>query len=117
MYNLAGRVGQGGWTWYTGSAAWMQRVWVEEILGLKVRGDAMELDPVIPGHWPGFDLTYRHGDAVYEVRVNNPGGIEHGVAWVELDGQRLAGLAIPLERAAVKHRVVVQMGAAPAPAD
>ena len=31
------------------SAAWMYRAWVEEILGLKVRGDRMQLDPVIPG--------------------------------------------------------------------
>lgn len=36
VYRLPGRVGQGGWTWYTGSAGWMYRVWVEEVLGLKV---------------------------------------------------------------------------------
>jgi len=32
VYRLPGRIGQGGWSWYTGSAAWMYRVWVEEVL-------------------------------------------------------------------------------------
>jgi cyclic beta-1,2-glucan synthetase len=32
---MPGRIGQGGWSWYTGSAAWMYRAWVEEVLGLK----------------------------------------------------------------------------------
>ncbi len=34
VYRLPGRIGQGGWSWYTGSAAWMYRAWVEEVLGL-----------------------------------------------------------------------------------
>ncbi|MFA4875132.1 MAG: glucoamylase family protein, partial [bacterium] len=53
VYSSPGWVGHGGWTWYTGSAAWMYRAWVEEILGLKVRGDMMQLDPTIPGWWDG----------------------------------------------------------------
>jgi len=42
---------RGGWSWYTGSAAWMYRAWVEEILGLKVPGETMQLDPILPGWW------------------------------------------------------------------
>jgi cyclic beta-1,2-glucan synthetase len=47
-----------------GSAAWMYRVWIEEVLGLKVRGDRLQLDPVIPGNWEGFHLRYRPGEAI-----------------------------------------------------
>ena len=43
VYNAPGRVGQGGWSWYTGSAAWMYRAWVEEVLGLKFRGETLKL--------------------------------------------------------------------------
>jgi cyclic beta-1,2-glucan synthetase len=110
VYRLPGRVGQGGWSWYTGSAAWMYRAWVEEILGLKIRGDRMRMEPVIPGWWHGFSLRYRHGEAEYEIQVENPDGREHGVAWVEVDGRRLEDLCIPLERALVKHRILVRMG-------
>jgi len=38
VYRFPGRMGQGGWSWYTGSAALMYRAWVEEVLGLRVRG-------------------------------------------------------------------------------
>ena len=95
VYRLPGRIGQGGWSWYTGSAAWMYRAWVEEVLGLKIRGDRMRLDPVIPGWWHGFTLRYRHGEATYEIQVENPEGREHGVSWVEMDGRRLPGRGNP----------------------
>jgi cyclic beta-1,2-glucan synthetase len=110
LYNLEGHVGQGGWSWYTGSAAWMYRSWVEEILGLKIQGSQMRLEPVIPGWWQGFSLRYRHGEAVYDVQVENPEGREHGVAWIEMDGRRLAEKVVHLERALVKHHILVRMG-------
>jgi cyclic beta-1,2-glucan synthetase len=110
VYRLPGRIGQGGWSWYTGSAAWMYRAWVEEVLGLKIRGDQMRLDPVIPGWWHGFHLRYRHGEAMYEIQVENPEGCQRGVSWVEMDGRRLPDRVIPLERALVKHRILVHMG-------
>jgi cyclic beta-1,2-glucan synthetase len=110
VYELAGHVGQGGWSWYTGSAGWIYQAWVEEILGLKVRGDVLQVDPVIPGTWQGFQILYRYGEAVYEIQVENPDGVERGVAWVELDGERLADGVIRLQRDLVKHRVLVRMG-------
>ncbi|MEK6195003.1 MAG: glycosyltransferase 36 associated protein, partial [Deltaproteobacteria bacterium] len=110
VYRLPGRIGQGGWSWYTGSAAWMYRAWVEEVLGLQVQGGQMRVNPLIPATWEGFSLSYRHGEALYAIQVENPHHCEHGVVWVEMDGQRLAGGVIPLERGLVKHRVVVRMG-------
>jgi cyclic beta-1,2-glucan synthetase len=110
VYRLPGRIGQGGWSWYTGSAAWMYRAWVEEVLGLKVRGDHLRLDPVIPGWWEGFHLRYHHGEAIYEIQVENSEGCERGVSWVEMDGQRMRDAVIPLDRALVKHRILVHMG-------
>jgi cyclic beta-1,2-glucan synthetase len=110
VYRLPGRIGQGGWSWYTGSAAWMYRAWVEEVLGLKVHGDHMQLNPVVPGWWEGFHLRYRHGEAIYEIQIENPEGCERGVSWVEMDGQRMRDGVIPLDRALVKHRILVHMG-------
>ncbi len=109
VYRLPGRIGQGGWSWYTGSAAWMYRAWVEEVLGLQVQSGQMRVNPVIPAAWEGFSLRYRHGEAVYVIEVENPHHCERGVAWVEMDGQRLAGGVIHLERGLVKHQVVVRM--------
>jgi len=110
VYSLAGHVGQGGWSWYTGSAAWMYRAWIEEVLGLKKRGETLQINPVIPAWWDGFTMTYRHGETLYEITVENPEHREQGVAWVELDGQRLENGVIQLSRDLIKHRVLVRMG-------
>ena len=110
VYRLPGRVGQAGWSWYTGSASWMYRAWVEEVLGLKVRGERLHLNPVIPGWWGGFTMRYRHGKAVYEIQVSNPDGVMRGVACVEIDGRPLPDGVVLLERNLVKHRIVVRMG-------
>jgi cyclic beta-1,2-glucan synthetase len=110
VYNLRGKVGRGGWTWYTGSAGWMYRAWIEEIFGLKVRGNELRVEPTIPAAWDGFRVRYCYRDAIYEVKVENPDHVSQGVAWIEMDGRRLDQLAIPLDGSAVKHKVVVRMG-------
>ncbi len=61
--------GRAGWTWYTGSAGWMYRVWMEEVLGFRLRGDQLSIAPVIPDDWNGFELTYRYLSTVYEIDV------------------------------------------------
>lgn len=86
VYGAPPHVGRGGWTWYTGSAAWMYRVGLETILGFQRRGNRLTIAPSIPATWPGFQLTYRHGTAVYQIHVENPQGVETGVRQVLLDG-------------------------------
>jgi len=73
VYSLEGQTGRGGWTWYTGSAGWMYRVWLEEVLGFKLRHDRLIIEPVIPDDWPGFTLTFRYGRTVYRIEVTNRG--------------------------------------------
>jgi cyclic beta-1,2-glucan synthetase len=73
VYALDGQQGRGGWTWYTGSAGWMYRIWLEEVLGFKLRGDRLTIEPVIPDEWPGFSLTFRYGRTEYRITVENGG--------------------------------------------
>jgi cyclic beta-1,2-glucan synthetase len=109
IYALSGDVGRGGWTWYTGSAGWMYRVWLEGVLGFKLRGEKLTLDPAIPPDWEGFTLSFRHGESLYEVRVLNPDGLGRGVKWIELDGKRLGSNEIELEKGPIKHELVVRL--------
>jgi cyclic beta-1,2-glucan synthetase len=111
VYRLPGKIGQGGWSWYTGSAAWMYRAWIEDILGLRITMDTMRLNPVFPDSWGGFNLQYTHGEAVYDIRVENGHGCGHGVESMEMDGQAQANATISLDSHCVKHHVIVRMGA------
>ena len=110
IYSLAGREGQGGWTWYTGSAGWMYRVWLEEVLGLKVRGDTLAVDPVIPPEWAGFSLRCRLRGATYDIQVENPEHVARGVVRVEVDGQERSDGVVWLGGDAGTHVVVVRLG-------
>jgi cyclic beta-1,2-glucan synthetase len=121
VYTHPAHIGRGGWTWYTGSAAWMYRVGLEAILGLKRRGHCFAIAPCIPGSWDGFDVRWRHGTSFYEIRVENPGRANRGVAAAVLDGVPVDALAIPLVDDGGVHRLRVTMGepapvAAPVPA-
>ena len=78
-------VGRGGWTWYTGSAGWMQRAGVESVLGLRLQGDELHFDPCIPRAWPGFEISLRYGAARYVIRVENPAGVGRGVGFAMID--------------------------------
>jgi len=65
VYTAPPFVGRGGWSWYTGAAAWMYRAAVEAILGLTLRGDVAIVAPRLPAHWPVAEITYRHGASRY----------------------------------------------------
>jgi cyclic beta-1,2-glucan synthetase len=86
IYSVAPHAGRGGWTWYTGSAAWLYRAGLESILGFMLRGNRLSLNPVIPDHWPGFEVIFRFGSARYEIKVDNS---PTASPLIELDGQRL----------------------------
>jgi cyclic beta-1,2-glucan synthetase len=91
VYGVPPFTGRGGWTWYTGSAAWLYRLGTEAILGLVREGDVLCIQPCLPAAWEGFRAELRHGSATYRVRVENtkPAGDAEsrcGVRKVILDG-------------------------------
>ncbi len=110
VYTHPGHIGRGGWTWYTGSAAWMYRLGLESILGLRRRGRSFSVAPCIPGSWNGFVVRWRHGGSLYEITVENPGSRNRGVAEAVLDGVRVEPQAVPLVDDGAVHRLRVVMG-------
>jgi cyclic beta-1,2-glucan synthetase len=112
VYAAAPHVGRGGWSWYTGSAAWMYRAGLEWILGFRQRGATLLLDPCISRAWRAFDIVFTYQSARYNITVHNPHGVTRGVTRVELDGAVLAGDAslIPLSNDGAAHRVHVTLG-------
>ena len=110
IYSQIPYTGTGGWTWYTGSAAWMYRLGIEAILGISRAGNSLIIDPCIPTGWPGFELTYRFGTTPYRIHVENPQSVNRGVTQIWLNGIRLTDNRIPLTDDARQHEVRVIMG-------
>ncbi len=108
VYAEPPHVGRGGWTWYTGSAGWMYRAGLEWMLGFRLRGPHLVIDPCIPRAWPGFDMVFRYRSARYDIGVENPREVSRGVSTVEVDGVALVGeRSIVLADDGKTHRVRV----------
>ena len=97
VYAEPPHVGCGGWTWYSGAAGWLYRAGVESMLGFRLRGATLCIDPCIPRDWQAYSIRFRYHAAVYDITVDNPNHVNRGVTSAELDGAMLAARdAIPL---------------------
>jgi cyclic beta-1,2-glucan synthetase len=114
VYAVWPHTGRGGWSWYTGAAGWMYRAGLESILGFKLRGDRLEIDPCIPRSWREYEITYRRGKATYHIVVDNPHGLNRGAAKIELDGNELPTPEIVLVDDGKQHSVHVTLEIKPA---
>jgi cyclic beta-1,2-glucan synthetase len=110
VYTARGHIGRGGWTWYTGSASWMYRVGLEEILGFTRRGTTLEVHPCVPSTWRSYSIEYRFGSSVYRITVYpRPRGASSDATDlpVVVDGVALPNAAIALVDDGRPHQVTV----------
>ena len=110
VYAVPPWTGRGGWTWYTGSAAWAYRLGLEKILGMRPADGGWQLEPHIPAAWPGFEVVWRDGPTLVRIRVDNPRGVSSGVERMLLDGERLEPPILPRLADGRVHEVQVTMG-------
>lgn len=88
-------VGRGGWSWYTGAAAWTWRLAVEHILGLKLVEGELHIRPCLPADWPTFEAIVKSSTGILQIRVDNPDGLQAGEGQITVDGQLWQGTTIP----------------------
>lgn len=82
--------GRGGWTWYTGSAAWTYYVWITALLGFEKRGDRARLVPCPGGGMEEFTLVYQFGASRWHFTASRD------TAFATLDGEKLPDGWAPL---------------------
>jgi cyclic beta-1,2-glucan synthetase len=103
-YAMAGDVcsqpphaGRGGWSWYTGAAAWLHRAAVEALFGLRLEAQTLSFRPCLPTHWPRASLTLRReGRTLHFSFVQGEQRAEPGVTVLQ-PGAALAWRALPAE--------------------
>ena len=108
--------GRGGWTWYSGSAAWLFKVGLEWILGIRATGSGLAVDPCIPPSWDRFTVRRLFRGVHYTITVENPRHVACGVAKVFVDGVEACGTlgprdkVLPPQESGSKHAVRVILG-------
>ncbi len=85
----------------------MYRIWVEEIFGFHLRGDILNLNPILPKKWETAKIHYKYRSFTYIITYENPEHINRGMTSTELDGIQLPDNQIHLIDDGQIHRVRV----------
>jgi cyclic beta-1,2-glucan synthetase len=85
IYGEGALKGRGGWSWYTGSAGWLYRTALENILGVQVEQGVLCVKPSIPSEWPGFETRITVAGKEHLVVVSR--SPDHEGLAVSIDGR------------------------------
>lgn len=108
--------GKGGWTWYSGSAAWLFKAGVEGILGVRATEEGLVVEPCIPLEWSGYQVKRLYRGAIYRITVENPGHVSAGIVSVSIDGKAVEVISgsrqcvLPKFRKGSEHEICVVLG-------
>ncbi|MDR0326610.1 MAG: N,N'-diacetylchitobiose phosphorylase [Oscillospiraceae bacterium] len=95
--------------WLTGTASTVMVGTVEGILGLRPTPDGIVIDPSIPGDWKDWGMVKKLRGKTLNIKVSNPGGSQHGVKSVTVNGQTLDGSFIPDSILKAENDIVIAM--------
>ncbi|BCO28011.1 cyclic beta-(1,2)-glucan synthase NdvB [Rhodoferax lithotrophicus] len=84
VYSQPPYVGRGGWSWYTGAAAWLHRAAIESLFGLSQQAQTLVFQPCLPAHWSQAEITLvrekRHMRFIL-MRSSEAQALEHTQQW------------------------------------
>ncbi|EEW26175.1 GH36-type glycosyl hydrolase domain-containing protein [Rhodobacter ferrooxidans] len=112
VYSTAPHEGRGGWSWYTGSAAWMYRAGIEGVAGLTAQGDVLTFDPCIPKAWPSLTLRLAQPGIAVTITILNPDHSGTGVRRATLNGREMGVQSgrLTLRRADLQGHLEIVLG-------
>lgn len=95
-------------SWLTGTSSWAMYAASQYLMGVRPDFDGLVVDPCVPAPWKHFEITRLWRGASYHIVVDNPDGVEKGVASVTLDGKK-ANTKLPVLGDGKVHEVIVRM--------
>lgn len=102
--------GEGQFSWMTGTASWMWKVCLDYILGVRAELRGLLLDPCIPPEWASYRVIRRFRRAAYDIVVENPEHVSHGVEEIWVDGEPHGSDLLPIFPSGTTHEVRAIMG-------
>jgi len=99
--------GEGAYSWLTGTAGWTFMAATEMLLGVARDYDGLRISPNLPSRWKSARITRPFRGATYEIKIENPDGVEHGPVELYVDGQKIEGNLIKPHQDGKTHKVRV----------
>ncbi|MBR2703988.1 MAG: hypothetical protein IKE91_00780 [Clostridia bacterium] len=86
IYSNIDMYGQGGWSWYTGSASWYFICLFKHILGIRIENNKLRFEPHIPNYWNEYSISFKYGESVYNIYFKNSNENNTNNCDVKIDG-------------------------------
>ncbi len=84
---LSDKPGRAGWTWYTGSAAWLNRVCLEWVLGIRPTWEGLRIDPCPPKELGEVRITRAYRGVQVHVEFNAAEFLPESKPTLTVDGK------------------------------
>jgi len=94
----------------------MWRLGVEQILGLRPEAGGVRIEPCLPRAWRRVDATIRRPGGGLAITIENPDGVETGIAGRWVDGVAVDEAVIAFPADGRERRVIVRLGPEKPPA-
>jgi len=102
------KFGQGGWSWYTGSAAWLRRICLEWILGVRPEREGLLIMPCLPEHWDYARIKRPFRGDLFEIEIKRADSKQKPC--MEVDGHTHPfGQPVPASGKSLTRKVVVHI--------
>jgi cellobiose phosphorylase len=106
----AATFGEGKNSWLTGTAAWTFTCISQYILGIKPEFDGLRIDPCIPSWLKHFSCIRKFRGSEFRIEIENPDGVQHGAAWITVNGMPHTGTLVPLPDTPAVVNIKIFMG-------
>ena len=93
----------------TGTAAWMDVVATQYLLGVRPTLQGLLIDPSIPAQWDGFTVERTYRGCRLRIRVENPDHVQHGVKELRVNGTPVAGCVIMPEWLSERNEAAIDV--------
>jgi cyclic beta-1,2-glucan synthetase len=111
VYSVEPLDGRAGWSWYTGSAAWLYRVTLEYILGIRISNNKLIINPCIPENWSEYSVSLKWKDYNFDIQINNPRHVCNGVKTIILNNTELESKDIDLTKIQSNYnKISIELG-------
>ena len=101
--------GRGGWTWYTGSAAWLFRITLDQLIGIEADYGGLIIKPCFPKEWKKVKVKRLFRGTNYSIKISNSGSEDMRIKEIYVDGKKIEGNLIPPRSDKSEVEVIVKI--------
>ncbi len=99
---------RGGWTWYTGSAAWLFKVTIDDLIGIQADYDGLRVNPNFPKEWQIIRLQRFFRGRTFHIEIETVRSAREEKCTIFVDGSEIPGDLIPARQDHKNIQVVIK---------